>query len=212
MTQEKMTVHEALTALKTLDKRVTSAIAGSTYVTAVRHSSDTIGGKAIADVKTSIQADYDRVMDMIARRAAIRKALAFSNASTSITVGGKTYWVSEAIEMKRSGIALKQILLTQLTRQMNDVNRTIKNHNEDIVLKDAERHMSTFFSGKDKASADEERKARENYIAANTLDLVDPLDVKEKIGQLTDEIDAFNDAVDSALSVSNALTTITIEY
>ena len=50
------------------------------------------------------------------------------------------------------------------------------------------------------------------YIKANTMTLLDPLGIEAKIEELDDMINTFLPEVDAALSVSNAVTTITVEY
>lgn len=68
------------------------------------------------------------------------------------------------------------------------------------------------FANSEKAKSDEAVRTREAYIEMNSVDMVDPLDIKSEIDQLNDEIDAFDAEIDAALSVSNALTTISINY
>ena len=53
---------------------------------------------------------------------------------------------------------------------------------------------------------------RDEFIKAQTMELVDPVDVPKLMEQLYDQINAFEVNVDSALSVSNALTTIEVTY
>ena len=60
--------------------------------------------------------------------------------------------------------------------------------------------------------SDDVKKVRADFIAAQTVELVDPLKVTEKIEALEGEISAFMVDVDSALSVSNAMTSISVEY
>ena len=54
--------------------------------------------------------------------------------------------------------------------------------------------------------------AQKVYMTNNTYDIVTGLDIEEVIKELTDRIDAFKAEVDSALSVSNALTVIEFDY
>ena len=55
-------------------------------------------------------------------------------------------------------------------------------------------------------------KAKKDFITANSYDLVDPLGIKKKIDKLEEYISNFKTEVDAALSVSNAITEITVEY
>ena len=95
---ETMTIHEALSELKMLDKRISAKIHGIKYCVANRHINTRIDGKTIDEYKQNVQSEYQAVTDLIRRRAAIRNALSRSNAYTTITVCGKEYTLAEAIE------------------------------------------------------------------------------------------------------------------
>ena len=60
--------------------------------------------------------------------------------------------------------------------------------------------------------SDAMKALRKTYIENNTYDLIDPLNVTKLIEDLSNEVDNFNIEVDAALSVSNAVTVIEIEY
>ena len=89
MTQEKMTIHRALSELKTMDDRITKAIDDMTYVVAVKHSAEKIYGITVADFKESIKSGYQKVQSLMARRDAMKRAVVLSNATTKVTVAGK---------------------------------------------------------------------------------------------------------------------------
>lgn len=211
MITETMTIHQALTELKTLDKRIESKIAETTFVQYNKHSNSKIEGKPIADYQNGMRFAFQSITDLINRRFAIRNALAKSNSETIITVGGKEYTVSTAIEMKQHGMALKAQLLASIARQFGNVKSTMERHN-DRLSENADDYVSRLYGAKDKSNADDINAAREHYIKANTLDLIDPLDAAKKIEELRDEIDSFTNEIDSKISVSNALTPITISY
>lgn len=63
-----------------------------------------------------------------------------------------------------------------------------------------------------KGMTDEVKRLRDEFIKAQTMELVDPIGVLKVIEQLNEQINAFEVNVDSALSVSNALTTIDVTY
>lgn len=212
MNKETMTVHEALTTLKTLDNRIDDAINMGMFTEVIRHSAANVKGHTRTEIEDIIRADYDSVMMLMNRRAAIRRALAASNAMTYVTVCGKQYSVSEAIEMKLNGTKLKRNLLTVMMRQKTAVENNIHRTNETTVPEAAEKYVTSLFGTKDKAMAAEIEKTKAEYITAHSLDLIDPLNLQKKIEMLREEIDDFESAVDSALSVSNALTTLNIEY
>lgn len=212
MTTETMTVHQALSELKMLDKRIGSAVSRSTFCVANKHSNTKIGGKKIEDACNVMREDCQSIEDLLKRRAAIRNNLSISNASTKITVAGIEYSIAEAIEMKGAGIGIKRMLLDKMIRDYNSAMATINKANSKLT-DDADNYVVGLFGSKEKnASSDNVRAVREAYIQENTVDLVDPLDVSKKIKDLEAEIETFESEVDSKISVSNALTTITVEY
>ena len=65
---------------------------------------------------------------------------------------------------------------------------------------------------KEKINNPDIETAQKAYMANNTYDIVTGFDIEKVIKELTDRIDAFKAEVDSALSVSNALTVIEFDY
>lgn len=49
-------------------------------------------------------------------------------------------------------------------------------------------------------------------LRAQTMELVDPIGIDDEMKRLDDIISSFSVEIDAALSVSNALTEITVEY
>lgn len=213
MTKETMNVHKALSELKTLDARVLSAIDGATFVVANKHSNQKISGVSVADFCKSVEAGYNKVTDLICRREAIKRAVVLSNATTKVTIAGKEYTVAEAIEMKNHGVELKQMLLAELRKAYAKAKQSADRANGDELERRADEYVKSLYGNTDMKNASEEvKKVRADFIAAQTVELVDPLKVMEKIDALEEEINAFLVDVDSALSVSNAMTEISIEY
>lgn len=217
MTKETMTVHKALAELKIIDNKIDKAIREGSYVVANKHSNEKIKGMSVADYKEYMRACHNKVTDLINRRNAIKKAVVLSNATTKVTVGGKEMVVAEAIEMKNHGMEFKADYLRTMAYQNNAVQNELIRHSGEALEKEAEKYVLAVIAAQPKdgkMSVDSEamKKLREEYIKNNTYDLVDPLDVTKRIQEMTDEIDKFNTDVDAALSCSNALTVIEIEY
>lgn len=63
-----------------------------------------------------------------------------------------------------------------------------------------------------KGASDEIKKVRTDFITAQTMEIVDPIGIASEMERLEGEINDFTVEIDSALSVSNALTELTIEY
>lgn len=93
---------------------------------------------------------------------------------------------------------------------------TVKGKTNASLQQKAEQFAVAMMGGKDvkdvKTDSDEYVASMNTYIKANTMTLLDPLGIETKIEELDDMINTFLPEVDAALSVSNAVTTITIEY
>ena len=213
MTTEKMTVHKALCELKTLESRITKGISENIYVFANKHSNAKVGGMTVSAYCEEIKSKYESVTDLIRRRDALKRAVVLSNASTRVSIGGKEYTVAEAIEMKNNGIPLLRILLNKLDKDTRSARREADENNGDYLEHRADEYIKSLYGNTDmKNASDEVKKVRADFITSQTLEIVDPISIKEKMEQLDAEINEFMVNVDAALSVSNALTEISVEY
>ena len=213
MTTEKMTVHEALCELKTLDARIDKAILGCSFVFANKHANTKVSGLPLGSFCEEIKKQYQSANDLIRRRDAIKRAVTLSNASTKVTIGDKDYTIAEAIEMKNHGVPVLQKLLKKLGNDNRQARRTADNNNGDYLEQRADEYVKSLYGNVDmKGASDEIKKVRADFIAAQTTEVVDPIGVVAEMDDLSKRIDGFSVKIDSALSVSNALTEITIEY
>lgn len=212
MIHEKMTVHKALAELKTLDDRINSEITGSVFVRANRHNNMKIFGKAIADFMVDTESSYQSVKALINRRNAMKRAVVLSNAVTKVEIGGVEYTVAEAIEMNNHGMENLVDLRNCLREQYSSVKRMVESENGDKLVKACENYIQATFGTKEKINNPDIEMAQKVYMTNNTYDIVTGLDIEEVIKELTDRIDTFKAEVDSALSVSNALTVIEFDY
>ena len=211
MTTERMTIHEALSELKVLDKRIKQEIAVTTFSTSNLHCNAKIYGVSIEEYKNAVKSKYDKITDLIKRRTAIKKAITNSNAVTVVTIGDVPMTVAEAIEYKRSGIEFKRVLLEKVSKDYNTASLTTMTRNESLTDR-ATDNIERTYGNKENVNKEALESAREKFIADNTYDMVDPIDSVKIMEKLSDEIDNFMSKVDSTLSVSNALTKIDIEY
>lgn len=212
MIHEKMTVHKALAELKTLDDRINSEITGSVFVRANRHNNMKIFGKVIPDFMADTESSYQSVKALINRRNAMKRAVVLSNAVTKVEIGGVEYTVAEAIEMNNHGMENLVGLRNCLREQYSSVKRMVESENGDKLVKACENYIQATFGIKEKINNPDIEMAQKVYMANNTYDIVTGLDIEKVIKELTDRIDAFKAEVDSALSVSNALTVIEFDY
>ena len=212
MIHEKMTVHKALAELKTLDDRINSEITGSVFVRANRHNNMKIFGKTVPDFMADTESSYQSVKALINRRNAMKRAVVLSNAVTKVEIGGVEYTVAEAIEMNNHGMENLVGLRNCLREQYSSVKRMVESENGDKLVKACENYIQATFGTKEKINNPDIEMAQKVYMTNNTYDIVTGLDIEKVIKELTDRIDAFKAEVDSALSVSNALTVIEFDY
>lgn len=213
MTKETMTVHKALAELKLLDSRIEKAIAENIGCVANKHSNDKINGIPLKEYTDLIKSRYDKANDLIKRRKEIKRAVVLSNAVTKVTIDNVEYTVAEAIEMKNHGIEFEKLLMISLQRCYDRAQSTIKQENGKDLENRAEQYVTAIYGNKEgKTNTDDIDKVKADFLTANQYELVDPLNALEKIENLEKRLSNFMAEVDSTLSVSNALTEITIEY
>lgn len=213
MTTEKMNVHKALSELKVLDKRIINAIAND-FVIANKHSNDKINGVPIVDFNIDMKSHYQQVNNLIERRNALKRAVVSSNAVTKVTVGGTEYTVAEAIEMKNHGMEFYKMLRDELAKQFTKAQTAIMVNSGKNLEERAEKYIVSILSSKSDSKIDTKLidELRAKYIENNAYDLLDPNNVKSGIEALNEMIENFESDIDSALSVSNAVTIIEFEY
>lgn len=212
MTKEKMSVHKALAELKIIDDRIHQATKPN-FVEVKKHNSDNIRGMSVQQVTDAIQSDFQKANDLIARRNAIKRAVVLSNATTRVTIAGVEYTVAEAIDMKNHGLEGYRDLRNVLAAQFRSCTQKADRENDQLENVRADAYIKDTFGNTDMSKAGEDvKKARKDFVIAQTVELVDPLNVLKKIEELDEKINAFMVEVDSTLSVSNAVTEIEVEY
>lgn len=212
MIHEKMTVHKALAELKTLDDRINSEITGSIFVKANRHNNMKVFGKSVEDFRADTTSSLQSVMALIERRNAMKRAVVLSNAVTKIEIGGVEYTVAEAIEMNNHGMENWIDFRDFLRDQYSSVKRIVESENGEKLANACENYIQTMFGSKDKINNPDIEAARKMYMDSHSYDVVTGFNIEEIISVITKKIDDFKAEIDSALSVSNALTIIEFDY
>ena len=213
MTTETMTVHRALAELKVLDTSIAKLIREAQFCAAAKQSMKKLNGVDIEDFKQSAQSYLDKINDKMARQAALKRALSDSNSRTYIKVAGVEFTVAMAIWMNQHGIDFQDALLGQMERQYSNATAVIENANARLSDR-ADNFVSATNTASDKSNMDADtlKDIRQDYIDRETMVLIDGIDIKKTKTELAEKIDKFKAEVDAALSASNAVTEITIEY
>lgn len=211
--KEKLTVHKALSELKILNNRIQREIDDIQFVLVNKRSNQKINGAPVKEYMEQTKEKYQSVTTLINRRNAIKRAVTRSNAVTTVDINGTEYTVAEAIDMKAVGVNHLRQLLQRMEYQFKQAQNQAERENGDRLDNRVDEYMRSLYQNTDlKNMTDELKKVRENFITAQTVEILDPVKVTDEITKLRDKIDAFMSEVDSALSVSNALTTIIVEY
>lgn len=213
MTKETINVHQALAELKTMEKRITTAIREQEWVVANKHSNTKIGGVSVDEWKAAVKAQHQKVMDLIRRRDAIKRAVVNSNAVTKVMIAGVEYTVAEAIDRKNNGTQFLAMLAQRISHDLTMAKSNADRANGPELERRADDHLKVMFGNTDmKGNVGEAQRVRKEFIEAQTVELVDPIDAVKVIAALDEEVTSFMTNVDAALSVSNAVTQITVEY
>ena len=208
--KKEMTIHAALSYLKTADKRITKDLNTDTYATYAKVGADKINGVSAKTVKEEMKSSYQSVVDIIKTVEAIKKAVSKSNAENTIIVCGDEMTVAEAIYMMQYGIDIKKSLLQTLRAQYASARNSVERYNKDVEQR-ADKFVESMFGSKEKATGQDAIVARDAYIKQNTYEVVDPVNLMDKIKYLEAWINEFETEVDGAIQVSNATHTIVIE-
>lgn len=214
MNRETMTVHQALSELKVLNARIRKEQRDIIFATTNKHCNTKLLGVPVKDFVEDARRKYNGVRTLISRRNAIKQAITNSNAVTKVVIGDKEYTVAEAIDMKNYGMDYWKMLLNNMEVQYDTAKSFAASENGDKLERRADTNIQSMFEKADvkKDVSEEIKKIRDDFIKAQTVEVVDTIGIPEEMKRLRDMIDSFTVNVDSALSVSNALTAIEIEY
>lgn len=208
----KITVTEALKELKLYNSRIYKAIADAEFVGAAKKNSDLIGHKKKSTYEDDANSSYDSIMAMIENRDALKSAIVNSNAITQVEIGGITMTVAAAIE-KKASIEYDKSFLRAMKEQFYSAVSTVARENTKVDNQ-CDKLIETQLSGDNKQKLDKVdiEAFTAPYRKQREFAIVDPLNIEKKIAELESRIDVFEAEVDTKLNVSNALTTIEIDF
>lgn len=213
MTEETMNIHKALCELKILDDRIRRTIDSASFMIAVNKSAEQVEGMSKEDYAKNAKAADQKIKDLIRRRSAIKRAIVLSNATTEVTVAGKTMTVAEAIDEKNNGIKLWKSYLDELAAEYERAHYELERNSRENLQNKCEAYIHSLFGSSEKqVETDAIAALKKDYLDTHEYILIDPIKVVSIMNSLQEYCDTFFAEVDSALSTSNALTTITIKY
>lgn len=207
-----ISITEALNELKLYDSKITKAITNASFVGGAKKSSDKIGVVSKDTFIDRAKATYQSSIDLITNRNSLKSAIVKSNAITEVKVADKVMTVAEAIERKNS-IEYEETLLSEMKRQYANASELVNKENKKVDNKVDELLATLIGKDSDKKISKEDQEAIEKpYRDKNEFELIDPIEIYDKIVKLEEEIDNFKSQVDTQLVISNAITKIAIDF
>ena len=208
----KITVTEALKELKLYDDKIYKAIDRAEFVGAAKKNSDMIGHKKKETYENDAKSSFDSISALIRNRDALKSAIVNSNATTMVEIGGIEMTVAAAIERKTS-IQYDKQFLNAMKSQFNAAISRVANENTKVDTQ-CDKLIETQLSGDNKQKLDKVdiEAFTAPYRKQREFSLLDPLNIEKKIIELEARIDAFEAEVDTKLNVSNALTTVEVDF
>lgn len=208
-----ISVAQGLAELKLLDKKIEKRIRETSYCTANKKGLEKVmrGTMTREEYKKEVESTYQSLKSLIENRDKIKSAIVQSNAKTKVKLCGEEYTVADLIERKNA-IKYKESLVDELKRQLNSNMREIENENSEIEEKG--HAIALNMVGSDKKTgklSDDAINFLEQYKETQSYELVDPLNIRQEIKELEEEIEDFKANVDWVLTQSNVSTLIQLD-
>lgn len=208
---QQLTVTEALSKLKHVKKQIEDGT--NTIILGYVATSDKAPAPAGFATQEAFQKEaksrMDRVRDLVKFQRNLKKAIVKSNASTEVNVGASVMTVAEAIERKNS-IAFDKKLVQSLkngwatlSKQVDSANASLEGRADKFVVD------AYGLAAKDKDT--DVMGARAKWIETNKAKFVGLDNPQALIEKLEKDVYEFESQVDTALSVKNATTVISVE-
>ena len=207
-----MTVQRALNELKIIDERLSKRLTEFVVVGTKKVSEARVveTRESIVEFENRAKGVLDSVDGLLRRQQELKHAIMTSNATTMIEVAGKTYSVMTAIDRKRT--IEKEKLVVKYMRDAL-IRAEYKVNQENDKMESYIQRQTNAMAGGDLSSKKDDYiiAFEKSYREQNSWDLVDPLKIRDLIEQREQEISMFELEIDTALTVSNAITKIEIE-
>ena len=214
-----ITMHRALSMLKTTEKRIIKELADARFIQITVGQTGTCNGNKVSDVENEIRASYDSVNSLIENYQALKLGIIRANSGMkdnaedfdAYDIDGKKYIVAEIIAIQKFVIPMMERFLDTLTHQADAVNSKIEMLNG-RVSSEVSGVISAMSNGdKTKLSSEQIEAFTKTYYDNHCSFAVDPLKLSEKISALRDKIDKISVEADSKLSEVNALKVIDVD-
>lgn len=202
----KMSIHRALGEIKLYDKKIVDLLEKD-FVIASKKRVTKIRGVDVEKYKDEMRANLQSLRALVRNRQILKSAIAKSNETTEVTIGGETMTVLDAIERKNF-MNMRHMITNNLRNQFNKADREVRNY-EDNLQSNLERYIAN--TTKELNNKELIDSLTESYKTLNEVIMIDPSDIRSVIEEMTRENDRFNTEVDYVLSESNSNTFIEVD-
>lgn len=215
---ERMLVTQALDERDLLVKKINDKIAKASFVDTIKPNEDKVYAKRIdkSEFGKAAEAAYQQIHDLIERFQKIDAAIVESNAKTMVETTYGTFTVAGALSLRsrlrgmdsyEGDADFEGLLQDKLRKEYNERVQFCDLKNSQ--LQSTAENMRLSILGRDaKAKEDKPLGVVDAYVKENTTELVDPLDVKQKLELLTEKRNVLLAELDTTIKVSNATTFI----
>lgn len=201
-----MTIHRALGEIKLYDKKIVDLL-DKDFVLASKKRLAKIHGVDVEKYKEEMKANLQSLRALMRNRQTLKSAIAKSNETTEVTIGGETMTVLDAIERKNF-MNMRMSVVNTLKSQFNRADREVRMY-EDNLQANLENYIKN--TTKELNNKDLIDSLTESYKSLNEVVMIDPSNLRLVIEEMTKENDQFNAEVDYVLSESNSNTTIEVD-
>lgn len=218
MSEVTMTMLEALNKKKLLEQKVAElstinphmkSAAYVSFASAKELEKSTTKKEEIVAV---LQSNFMARMHAIKNLAEIKSKINASNAVTTIEIAGTTYTIADAIARHRA-IETERKFWMECSMQYNTAVSKVEEMN--AKARDSEnvsKNIAILTSNLTKLSNEMIDQLKESYIADNTVELIDPNNLKGILDGWKANIDEFEAALHGAMIESNVKTMITCVF
>lgn len=222
VTTQEMTVYSALNKRKIyLDRLNKLSSSGTQYCGAIQANAVDINGMSIEAFTNKCKSNYDKGVAILRNFYALNAAITVSNATVHLTIGERDYTVAEAIvrydrlnaEIEFLNNIAKSVANSQALIAKQNTDKLSEKAISDYVVKMlASCNIAATESNlQDEQIMNLQKRFREDYIAANTYQIIDPYDLSSKIEAMMDELREFRDKFNEAINICNMQTVITVD-
>lgn len=213
-------VTQALDERELLIHKIMDKIKAASFVDMAKHNEEKTAGKRLSRSEYAKQAKraFQQIMDLVERYQKIDAAIVASNANTRIQTSYGEYTVAGAISLRNrlkaaSGYEERGFENSLYDKMQEEYERCMQSiHAKNRHLDDTAENMRLSILGKEaRMKETKPLEVVEAYVRENKAELIDPLDIVNKMQQLKERKDKLISELDTQIKVSNATTFIILD-